>query len=231
MEFKYRGKIYKFPSSLSEIKLSDRIEFDQEYGEQIESLRSSVFKTNEAGEPLPFDEDAAEILNMQVAVMNFSFFSNIPMDEVKAHIPIDQVAAVFFACYQQLYIEQDSIELQPHYDWNGEKWYLSEPQLTFENNMTFNELITSKQIVKQVHEMGAGNWEAVKNLAAVFLRKENEKFDEKWLAPNSERLTLMGELPMDIALHVAFFLQSSISLFPLILPSFQAEELATKAPI
>lgn len=224
MEFKYRSKKYQFPSSLEEIKLADRIEFDQQYGSEIERLRNETYKTDDAGKLLPVDDQLVESFNLQIAIMNFSFFTGISMDEIKAHVPINQVAAIFFACFQELYIQHEEIQLQEYYDWNGEKWYIENPELSFESTMTFNELITSKQIVKQVHEMGAGNWEAVRSVAAVFLRKKDEVFDEKWLVPGSARLKMMDELPMNIALHVGFFLQSSISLFPIILPSFQEVE-------
>ena len=74
-----------------------------------------------------------------------------------------------------------------------------------------------------MHELGAGNWDVIPYLASIYLRKDGEKFEESWLSEGSERLELMNDLPMDIAVAVAFFLQNSMSLYLKTFPSLQQE--------
>lgn len=224
MEFTYRNKKYHFPVTLDQIKLGQRIAFDRQYKAEIEAMRDEVFKKDEEGNEIDPDSTDIHLLNMAVAVRNFSFFSGIALSEVEENIPIAEVMAIFEVCFKQLYEEQDNIELQDVYLWNGEQWYLQNPELGFDSDITFNELITSKQIAKQIHELGAGHWEAVRSLAAVFFRRKDEKFDEKWLVGESERLKMMEDLPLDIAVHIAFFLSSLTAIYRKTLP-FSAEEL------
>lgn len=205
--------------------LSDRIEFDKTYSAEITAMRDEVFKKDDNDNEIPEDKDEVENLNLAIAIRNFAFFSNIPLEEVENNIPITQVASIFYACFEQIYSEQENIKVEESYLWKDKLWYIENPELSSESEITFNQLITSKQIVKQMQELGAGNWEAIKSLAVVYLRKENEKFDEKWLFPESDRMKMMDDLPMNIALHIGFFLQSSMSLFLKTLPYFQVAEL------
>jgi hypothetical protein len=78
--------------------------------------------------------------------------------------------------------------------------------------------------VKALNELGKGIWESMPTLAAIFLQKEGETFSEELISGDSERIKLMYELPMDIALSVAFFLQSSMSLYTNNLASSILEE-------
>ena len=224
MKFTYRDNEYVFPVSLDQIKLKQRIEFDQLYGSEIRDLQEQTFKFDEKGNELPVDELELTFFNGFVATRNFSFFTGIPLDEVEKNISIEDVLTIYFSCFHQIYLQQDEIELKDSYVWNDEVWKLEAPELTFESKLTFNEFITSKQIIKQMHELGAGNWDVIPYLASIYLRKDGEKFEESWLSEGSERLELMKDLPMDIAVAVAFFLQSSMSMYLKTLASSQEEE-------
>lgn len=221
MKFSYRDKEFTFPVSLSQTKVKQRIEFDQLYGKEIQELQEQTFKFDEDGKELPVDDVELTIFNGFVATRNFSFYTGIPLEEVEKNISIEDVLTIYFSCFHQIYLEQESIELKDSYTWNDEVWKLEAPELTFQSKITFNEFITSKQIVKQMHELGAGNWEVLPYLATIYLRKEGEQFQENWLSEGSERLQQMKELPMDIAVAVAFFLQNSMSLY---LKTFQSLE-------
>lgn len=231
MEFTYRDKRYNFPVTLNEVKLGQRVAFDQMYKPEIQKMRDEVYKKDEEGNEVEPDYVEVALLNMAVAMRNFSFFSGIPLDEVENNIPAAQVLAVFDVCFKQIYQDAEDIVLQDVYHWNGEEWYLQNPELGFDTDISFNQLITSKQITKQMHELGAGHWEAVRSLAAVYLRRKDEKFDEKWLMEGSERLEMMNDLPMDIALHVAFFLTSLIGIYQKTSPYSPEVEEAEKAQI
>ena len=220
MKFIYKDSEYEVPTSLSQIKLRQKIEFDNLYGEKIEALKNEVFG-DENKEVSDLD---SMLLTFSVAAMNFSFFSGIPLEEVEQNIAVDDVLNIYYSCFYQLFQQEEELELQPEYLWNDEFWKLESPELTFESKITFNEFITSKQIVKQMSELASGHWESLPYLACVYLKREDESFEEKWLAPGSERMEMMLDLPMDIAVAVAFFLQSSMSMYLKTLASSQEEE-------
>lgn len=220
MKFIYKDSEYEVPTSLSQIKLRQKIEFDNLYGEKIEALKNEVFG-DENKEVSDLD---SMLLTFSVAAMNFSFFTGIPLEEVEKNIAVDDVLNIYYSCFYQLFQQEDELEIQPEYLWNDEFWKLESPELTFESKITFNEFITSKQIVKQMSELASGHWESLPYLACVYLKREDESFEEKWLAPGSERMEMMLDLPMDIAFAVAFFLQSSMSMYLKTLASSQEEE-------
>ena len=220
MKFIYKESEYDVPTSLSQIKLRQKIEFDNLYSEKIEALKNEVFG-DENKEVSDLD---SMLLTFSVAAMNFSFFSGIPLEEVEQNIAVDDVLNIYYSCFYQLFQQEEELELQPEYLWNDEFWKLESPELTFESKITFNEFITSKQIVKQMSELASGHWESLPYLACVYLKREDESFEEKWLAPGSERMEMMLDLPMDIGIAVAFFLQSSMSMYLKTLASSQEEE-------
>lgn len=230
MTFSYKNKKYSFPTSLCDITLRQRIEFDNIYGQRILELQKEIYKKDTEGVALPVDDVEEMIFNIQVATFNFSFFTGIPLEEVENHIPIESVLTIYHACFQVLYQQQEDIELKEDYLWNDQLWKIEKPELTYQSEITFNELIVSKQIVKQMHDMGAGQWESMPFLAAIFLKREGEVFDESWLSPDSERVKMMYDLPMDIAMAVGFFLAVSMSLFTKTL-AFSEEVPAEKAPV
>jgi hypothetical protein len=226
MNFSYKNTTYKFPTSLSEISLKERIQFDKLYGKLISDKQKELFLKDDSGNDLPADELELMLYNIEIANKNFSFFTNIPLSEVETNIPIESVLTVYHACFKGLYEQMDKITLEDSYLWNDEFWFIDKPALTYQSQITFNELIVSKQIVKQMHDLGAGHWEAMPYLAAIFLKRENEVFDESWLAPDSERVLMMQDLPMDIAMAIGFFLQISMSLFTKTLAFSQEVETA-----
>ena len=220
MKFMYKDSEYDVPTSLSQIKLRQKIEFDNLYGERIEALKNEVFG-DENKEVSDLD---SMLLTFSVAAMNFSFFTGISLEEVEQNIAVDDVLNIYYSCFYQLFQQEEELELQPEYLWKDEFWKLESPELTFESKITFNEFITSKQIVKEMSELASGHWESLPYLACVYLKREDESFEEKWLAPGSERMEMMLDLPMDIAVAVAFFLQSSMSMYLKTLAYSQEEE-------
>ena len=220
MKFLYKGSEYEVPTSLAQITLRQKIDFDNLYSEKIEALKEEVFGDGDK----EVDDMDVTLMTFSVAAMNFSFFTGIPLEEVEENIAVDDVLNIYYSCFYQLFQQEEEIELQPEYLWKDEFWKIGAPELTFESKITFNEFITSKQIVKQMSELASGHWESLPYLACVYLKREDESFEEKWLGPGSERLELMKDLPMDIAVAVAFFLQSSMSMYLKTLASSQEEE-------
>lgn len=213
MQFSFKGEKYTLPVTLNEIPLRKKIEFDRLYREEINTMYEKVVTMDDEGNITEIDEIEYNIFKVAVAAMNLSFFSGIPREIVEKEIEIGSLMEIYSSCFHQLYDEQDNIELQEDYLFNNQLWKLGPPTLSHDNKLTFNELVTSKQIIKQMQELSVGKWEAIPYLAVIYLKKEDEEFQEEWLQEGSERLEIMRDLPMNIAVAIAFFLQISMDMF------------------
>jgi hypothetical protein len=210
MDFKFKGKKYSLPVTLNQITVRQKIEFDRLYRDKINEMYANTFKLDDQGELEEMDEIEASLFKVNVAVMNISFFTGIPLEEVENEMSVDDVMNLYYSCIHQMYEEQENIELQETYLFKDQLWFIEPPYLTNESKTTFNQLVTSKQVIKQMQELSAGKYEAIPYLAAIYLRKEDEEFQEDWLNEGAERLEMMYDLPMDIANAIAFFLQNSM---------------------
>lgn len=206
MKINHNGKPYNCPASLSEITLKQVIDFQLQYGKDLETFLSKADPDNE----LEFFE-----IKMDMACKSVSFFTGIPLEEIYK-TDITHVFSIFDNALAPIFQPQEERPLYENYHFKGELWTIASPQMTFENTMTFNELILGKVITNDMKNFAAGKFEALQRLAVVYFRKVDEKLDESWLSEEfeqSERLKMMADLPMDIVLDIAFFLQSSMSAF------------------
>lgn len=222
MKFIFDHKTYNFPTSLRDITLKQRIEFDHLYGKEILSKQKEVLESK--------DELESTMFQMDVACKNFSFFSGIELEEVRK-LPMNQVLSVYQACFEQIAKEEQELTLQQRFEWKDELWDLEAPELNHESKMTFNEFVTAKQIVKTMHDMGSGQWDALPSLCAIFLRKVDEPFDEKFISGSTDRTDEMMDLPLDIALSVGFFLRISMSTYSRITQSSSNDRKQEKVPV
>lgn len=215
MTIEINGKEYHLPTSLSQITLGQKIAFEAEHGGILKEMAKQIME-------MPKEDQELEgmLYQVQVACRSLSFFAGIPLEMVLL-TNIDSVYAVYDACFKGLFEQQDQITLQNSYDWNGATWFMEDPNVTTKSTFAFNELIVSKQVVKAMSDMGKGEWDGMPYLAAVFLRKEGERFNEDLVDGEGARVKLMHTLPMDIALGVAFFLLVSMKRYILALPSSQ----------
>lgn len=222
MQFIFKDNTYNVPTSLSEITLGQRIDFQQQYGEDIAKREALI---NAIEDEIERDLERADHY-MYIFCVSFSFFSGIDLHMVK-QVNIYQIIEFFLPCFQELFEQQEEIILQSNYYFKDEVWELSEPALSYHSTMTFGEFVTAKQIIKSLYDLGKDNWTALQYLCAIFLRKEGEVFEESFSTEDSERFKLMRELPMDIALSVAFFLNVSNSIYqkPLLYSKLTGQEL------
>jgi hypothetical protein len=109
--------------------------------------------------------------------------------------------------------ENETYVLNKDIEWKGDVWSIRDWKVTPSSSFTFNELLTSKEAARQIHSLGKGKWEALPYLCAVFLRKKGEHFSDSLVMEGSERLAMMQELPMSIAVQVAFFLSVGVNIF------------------
>lgn len=215
------------PSTLSEITLGQRIDFYNLYGHQLDEMAESILSM-EDGLEKDLDVTAFQFEKM---FRVFAFFAGCTVDAVRESEFIDEIADIYFSSLVELF--DDNIQPEPlrEFTWRNETWELHEPELKYGDAMTFGELIDSKQVVKDSIDQGQGKWEYVLKVCAIFLRKKDEAYRQEFLYEGSERVELMKDLPMDIALQVAFFLSSSMSSCLNTLPSSRHPKLKEVAVI
>lgn len=206
MEFQYNGQTYNYPSTLEDITLGKRIAYHEqvgsEYDERFQELKEIE---DEAERALEFAD-----LQMDVACKTFAFFTGIPVEEAKERFDLPQVVNVFNVCLSVLLNEEKVLKLEDSYHFNNEEWFIQSPQLTPASEMTFNELLTSKEVTRQLNKLGHTKFEALQYLCCVFLRKKDEPFTEELAMRGGERWESFASLPLSIAFAVGFFLSSSI---------------------
>ena len=200
-------KEFIFPSSLSEITIGQRINFYNEHGQLLDKMLTSIL----AMEDEIFRELELVEFQYEKMIRTFAFFANTTPEAIKASHFVDDIARIYHSCLAVLVEEEQAMEPQQEFIWNKEEWELAPPVLNQASQMKFEELIDSKQMIKDMVEAGRGKWEYMVKLCAVYFRKKGERYKEEFLYEDSDRIKLMHELPMDFALQVGFFLSVSLN--------------------
>lgn len=209
MTFNYNGADYTYPASLAEITLQQRIELHVKYGVAFEEKAKELVQIEDANERAIEEAE----LKMLFACQCFSFFTGIDLETILESFEVTQIMNVYNSSLALVLAEEAEIQLQPNYDFANERWVIAPAALMPNSKITFNEFITSKEVVRQLDQFGKGKWQSLLYLCCIYFRKEGEDFKEDMLEEGGERMTLMMSLPMDIALAVGFFLSNSISLY------------------
>ncbi len=208
MQLTHNGKKYKIPASISEITLKQVIDFQSKYGNELEEFQKNVAQDDELSN---FE------ISMDIACKSVSFFSGIPLEEIYK-TDLNQIASIYFNIISPIFQSQEERELREVYYFADDLWTIESPELTFNNSMSFNEMILGKEITNDLQKFAIGRYDALQRLCAIYFRKVDvddkiEKFDETFTQEDGERMLMMLDLSMDIVLDVAFFLQSSMSIW------------------
>lgn len=204
MEFVHDDIRLTYPTRLAEITLGQRIDFHEQYGREIVSRRELAQKQTDTA-VRELSDTKTDVLE---AVYAFSFFANFSLHRVQRELTIDHVITVYENGLRAAIYGEEQIAIRKDWEWQGSTWTIALTTLSPTSGFTFNELITSKELVRQMEKGGASTWLVLIHLCAMFFRKEGEGFDERFLEPDGERLRMMRDLPLDMALTVAFFLSS-----------------------
>ncbi len=198
-----------FPSSLAEFTLGQRIDFHNRYGKDLEEMARSV----DAMEDGPEKELERTHLFFERMIKTFAFFTGAEEEALKESEFIDDIYNIYQSNMLLLFTEEEDMVIQTEYIWNNEIWELHPPELKHGSKMTFGEFIDSKQLVKDMMEVGSGKWDYMLPLCAIYLRKKGEAYQKEFLYEGSDRMELMKQLPMSIALAVGFFLSGSVDIY------------------
>jgi len=196
------------PDNKSEVTLGQRLDFQTEHGDLLDKMADSISKMEDA------PDKEVEVLEFyfEKVFRVFSFFSGVPVDDLRDGRHIDKILffynASLAACVEP---RDDTLELRGAYTFKGERWELPAPELKQGDPMTFGEVIDPKQMTKDAFTLGLGEWYALLRICAVFLRRPGEPYEEAFLFEGSDRVKMMRDLPLAIAEEVAFFLSRSIT--------------------
>lgn len=209
MKIFINGQEKNIPTSLSQITLQQRIDFQNIHGNELDEMAKSIVEMKDE------TEKELETIQFQLEKMyrSISFFADVAIEALKEYENVDQIANIYYSTLSVLFEDESKMELKREYVWNNEVWILHEPELKGNSNMTFGEFIDSKQIIRDMVELGKGRWEHLLPLCAIYLRKKDEPYDEQFIQEGSERIELFKSLPLDIALAVGFFLTASMSIY------------------
>jgi hypothetical protein len=225
MEIKINEELYQVPSDLMEVPLGKFLEYYDRFGVHLDAQLSDILKREYQDE---FDRQIELSQHEdQEALSWFSYWTNL--DLVHLHTASAEPLIILYRAIKSLLInsEEQAYELPTFIEWKEQQWEIRDFKVTPTSGFSFNELLTSKEVVRQVRAIGKGNWFALPYLCCVFFRKKGESFSDALIAEGSERQTLMQELPMAHALKVSFFLSLSIGIWRRSLQfSRQAQELS-----
>lgn len=204
-----------FPSSLAEFTLGQRIDYHNQCGNELDAMAESILKMEDG-----LEKDL-ELMQFQFEKMirTVAFFMNTTPDALKESTYLDDIANIYHANMATLFDEEQDLTIESLFVFKGEQWELHPPHLKHGSKMTFGEFIDAKQMVQNLNHLGASKWEHMLRLCAIYLRKKGEPYREEFLYEGSERIELMKELPLTIALSVGFFLTSSLNICLNTLPS------------
>jgi hypothetical protein len=209
IEFKINGETYAFPSTLREITLQRRVDFQKQHGDALKKELKRVAEIkNDTLRDLEFT-----VYHSDFACRSVAFYGGVPLDIIR-NTSMDDVFAVYNAV-TNIYSEETDFSKPEHViqhdiEWKGELWEIAPAELKQDSTMSFGEVIDSKQIVQNIYDLSEDRWESLLYLCCVFLRKKGEPYSKLLAAEGSPRLQIMRELPLDLALNVGFFLTGLI---------------------
>jgi hypothetical protein len=209
---KINNKKIEIPGSLAEFTLGRRLKFQELHGDLLDMMTDSILKMEDG------IEKDLELLDFHFERMFriFSFFTGVTVEACRASEIVDRIAYIYNAHLSYLFDDPKDPELIGAYTFKGERWTLPEPILKQGGDLSFGEVIDSKQMIRDTFALNQGRWAAVLKLAAIYLRREGESYEEEFLFDDSPRIRLMMDLPMSIAHQVYFFLINLIPSSPVI---------------
>lgn len=211
MQVTVNKKKFDVPFSLEDITLKKFIEYYNEYGRDLDkrlgALQKRDYKKMYGGQAeLQKQIDLDNHLDNE-AISWYSFWTGLPLKEAKGQAGVQALLTQYRILKYLLIEDEEKAKNFPvDVEWNGETWSIQNYTVNAASNMTFNEIITSKEIMRQISSMELGKWDAMPYLCSVFFRKKGEAFTDKMVEENSERTALIMDLPMNHVLKVSFFL-------------------------
>jgi hypothetical protein len=205
---------FNVPFDLESIALGDFLRFREQYGMKLEQelleISERTYSEDEVEADLLKTLDLEEHFDRE-AITWCSFWTKHNLDEWKEKPEIEPLLSSYRILRTILAHDiQRTRKFPMTIDWMGEEWEIQNYAVNTASKMSFNEIITSKEVIRQIKKLEKSRFEALPYLCAIFLRKKGEAFTDELIEADGERLKLMDQLPMTYAMAVAFFLSSCL---------------------
>lgn len=215
MQLTVNNTACEVPYSLMTIKLDDYLRYHDEYGRELnKSLTAILEKKYREDEELDKLVALEEYLDNEALAWN-SFWTGFDLFEVRNDPHI--VTPIFEAHRKRRHlikpIQDESLVFPLKINWKGETWVVNDYKVTGNTQIVFNEIVTSKETIRQIFSIGKDRIDALPYLCGIFFRKKGEKFSDKLVEEGSERMELLKTLPLKYAFQVAFFLTSCVNIW------------------
>ena len=212
MTIEVNGAPCHIPSDTSQITLGKFIEWQNQYGKALDEELLQIV-TVETMDDVLLEFDIDQHIDKEARCW-YSFWTGadfFALNTVKDVVPlIDQYKMIRTLLKSS---EQEARDIPAEFSFNGETWAIQDHKVDGKSRMTFNEVITSKEVMRQLVKLGQSRWESLIYLSAIFFRKVGEPYTDILIEEGGERMKLFQELPLSYALHVAFFLNSSVTIW------------------
>jgi len=201
------GVQHNVPSDISQVSLGRFVEYYEKYGRQLDEELMAIFESDKDD----FEKEIDFELHIDKEALSwYSFFTGFNFFESN-EIDLTDILLQYRITRSLLKESENAARDFPmEIELEGEKWCIQDFRVTPGSTMNFNEIVTGKEVVRQITKLGQGKWEALAYLCCIYLRKKDEIFTDKLL---EDRMEFMNNIPLNHALSVAFFLNSSISIF------------------
>lgn len=218
MQVTINKKEFDVPFDLSLITVEQFMEYQRKYGDDVDS-RYKLWKEKE------YEGDADEVELLKTldleeivdyeALCWFSYWTKHNLHEARDVPGIAPLLSQYRILNVNIRNQLSEVkEVFPkEYEWKDGVWTIDTYLVTPASNMTFNEIITAKETLRQLAAIGKGRWESLIYLCAIFLRQKDEAFTDEMIYEGGTRMELMKELPMNIALNVSFFLTGCVNIW------------------
>lgn len=202
--------VHEVPFDLAEIKLGQYVDYYEQYGRELDNQLNDLLEKKYEGEADVIELERQFDLDRHIdneALAWYSFFTGNDFFEAKEQKFIEPLLNQYRILR---FLIKESLEEAKNFPldiiWNDEVWQVQDFKINPASELSFNEIITSKEIMRQMYKIGKGKWDGMPYLCAIYFRKKGEPFEDTFVHEGSDRLQLMRELPMTHALQVAFFL-------------------------
>jgi hypothetical protein len=211
-------KVHEVPFTLADITLEKFIEYYDKYGRSLDKEIEEIQKTDyvkEYGEDAEVQKEVDLDIHLDnEAIAWYSFWTKSDLSDAKNHPEILPMLTQYRVLkYMLIQDENEAKNFPIDVNWKGETWHIQNFTVNPASQMTFNEIITSKEVIRQISAIGKSRWEAMPYLCAVFFRKKGEAFTDELVEEGSDRMYELLQLPMSHVLRVAFFLSACVSIW------------------
>lgn len=226
MTFTYDEVEYTLPDELADITLEEHVEWNTTYGAELAARRLEAMK-----EPDELRRDLElHLILIDEAVHAISHYTTIPLEDVQDNIEVGQVLAAYIATQLVIAQEATTVDVQDSYNWGGHVWVIYAPDISMDDDLEFEDFKAVKNLAEAVLKLADGDWSQMYAICAAYFRHESEPFDREYIVPGHARYELMKTLPMDMALAVAQFIQSTLSIFTQMISDHYYDEVPSEVP-